>query len=628
MGRLSIPDDATDEQIDVKVRQIKDEHNRAQIAARTARQKAQAGPGSFMDDLTGLAMAPIRGAAQVPGRAVEMGKGLYGAAKGVVTGEAFGPPAPRDVSPEEQAWLEANYGPESMGGTGDMPLLNPYDPLTKGILRAAAPTIGGAVGSMAGPVGTGVGVMGGEAINQLVERSMAALQGLPVESATKMIEDLFGTGILGGLTEAIPRAVIKGAGAPSRAFQKTIHAPGREAMKALPFEARPSLAQISSSRGVGITENVAEASLFGGGRVTRGKAGAGTGAEKLVRGVPESLPPKGSAEINRLSDQIDALGADVPVDFSRTVAEAKRLLAKERPLGEFGKDDKFTSMIKQVTDLEKEVELIPGVAATKGPAGYTAQVGGTAAQPAVTTPRTVSFVTAKNIRGQLNELARSPVGVLASQSERGAIRRVASLFKKDMLESAAEGGHQTLVRNYQDYNRIARQASTREKFEELIREATSTKKDITTPVIQGGVLRSKLFHAKKEFRGTLDAEALQRFEKFSRVLQTAQSRSADGTGRMMIQLTQGTAALGLATGGLTGPSAAVLGIPYVMSRALASPRFYRYMTEGFQHVGTPRGTAAITTLLREMQDEDTAEEKLARREKVGKTPYIGDYLKP
>jgi hypothetical protein len=246
-------------------------------------------------------------------------------------------------------------------------------------------------------------------------------------------------------------------------------------------------------------------------------------------------------------------------------------------MGAFGADDKF---VKLMTDLIE-------------PRG------------------TVDFTTMKNIVSQFNDAARSPVGVLASKGERGAVRHLAALLKKDMLESAASGGHLELVRTYQDFNKIARQASTRTRFEEMIVQATDTSGHV--PVIKGKNLYSALYKAKKDMRGTWDPEALGRFEKFTRILQTAQGKSKEGTGTMLVQMkqagavgTMGAGAGALATGtiaGGIGGAAGALTVPYMMARAMTSPRLYRYLTEGFQNVGTPRGAAAINTFIQEMQAE-------------------------
>jgi len=436
---------------------------------------------------------------------------------------------------------------------------------------------------------------------------MAALAGQPVESATKMIEDLFATGILGGVTEAVPQMAVKAVSAPAKAFQKSIHPRGREAMEVLSFENRPSLAQISRSRATDISENVAEASLFGGGKITRGKAGAEREALGKLEAEVGKLPAKGDPRLNRLSDVMDELGKGVVVDTTHTQRVAEKLLAKERPLGEFGADDKFVIMMKKVIGLGREEELIPGIPATKGPAGYTAQVGGRPAQPPVTAPRAVDFTTARGIRRQLVELARQPVGALASQSERGAIRHLASLFKKDMLDAAAEGGHQALVRTFQDFNKIGKQASTRGHFEDAITKATTVTPN--GPLLDGNKMINNLYHAKKELRGSLDPEALSQVEKFSRVLQLAQSKSLEGTGRMMVQLTQAGAMGAVVTGKITPKASAFLVLPDIMARALTNPRLYRYLTEGFKNVGTPRGSAAINTLISEMQSEEATEQQ-------------------
>jgi hypothetical protein len=457
--------------------------------------------------------------------------------------------------------------------------------------------------------------MGGEAINQALERSMAAGRGEPIESGSKMLEDLFATGLFGAAAEAMPQVAVKAAGAPARGFQKKIHGAGREAMAALPFEARPSLAQISTSRVADISENVAAASLIGGGRVRGRWEKSGAAAEALVRKVPADLPT--GTGLGLLSKMIETSGKGVIVDYRATREVAKRLLAKERPMGSFGPDDKFVKLMEQLIESGDPVTISPGSPGGPGAAGFTALVGRVPAVAPVKGIRQIDFNTMKDIRSNFSDAARSSVGPAASKGERGAVRHLAALLKKDMQRSAAAGGHKGLLTYFDEFNRIARRASTRSRFEEMITQATDTTVDVAgapgVHPIRGKQLYALLYKAKKDLKGTWDPEALERFDHFARVLQTAQSKSAEGTGTMLAQMKQagavtaiGGAVGGAATGrgtGVLGGAAAALGVPYVMARALDSPRLYRYLTEGFKHVGTPRGNAAINTLMQEIRSQ-------------------------
>ena len=610
---MAVPDDATDEQVSAQWRQFDQDRRADLFQAKAARGVARAenpmgdvqeGPVTpegqqaqeeTMTQMAGrAAMAPITALGKVPGKMKETVAGLGG----LLTGKWLQPPAERAVGPEEQEFLDMLSRGESVG---EFPI-NPYDPGAQALGKAIPPIVGGAIGAVGGPVGAGLGVMGGEALVKAFERSQAAQRGEPVQDPIEMIEDLLATGYLGGATEGIARLPGKALAAPPKAFQKTITPPGREAGAALPFEARPSLAQISSSRAADITENVAEASLLGGGRVLRQKGTAAASAEAKVRQVAENLPPKGAARFNVLEREIEGLGSQVFVDVAETREIAKQLLKKERPLGAFGADDKFMKVVEDISRLGEPTR----VATPGGGAGFMAEL---AAPGSYLRPNPVDFVTLKNIRHNLLELARAPVGVLASQAEGGAVRHLSKLLTRNMEASAA--GTPRLTAAFKEWNTLGRQASTRGHFEDMLTRATSTRGDV--PVLDGAKLRSDLFHAKRELRGTLDPDALARFEKFARVLQTAQSKSAEGTGRVMVQLTQAGAMAGLATGLVTGtvPQAAAVAtlvVPWVMARAITSPRFYSYLTEGFQHAGTIRGNAAINRMLEEMGAEEQERE--------------------
>ena len=590
---MEVPDDSTDEFIQAKLRRYLGDTARDQVAAGQARQTAR--EETFTDYL----MAPVRGAMKVPGQAVEMGRGIITMGKHLLTGEFLDNMSkPREVSgPEEQEVLDMLSRGEAVG---EFPI-NPYDPTAKAIARALPSTIGAGVGSLAGPVGAGTGWMAGEALVQAGERSLAAAGGQPVQPGSEMLEDLFATGILGGVTEAAPQVIGKMATAPAKAFQKRITPAGREAMETLPFKARPSLAQVSDVRGLDIAENVVESSLFGGGQMVARKAASGKAGEAIVRAEVGKMPTTGSPILKSLSAEIDVLGEGVWVDTTATQKVAEKLLAKARPLGEFGTEDKFVQVMRKVIGLGKEEELLPGI--THGPAGFTAPVSG--ATPPVTAPRRVDFATMRDVRSQLLELSRAPVGVLAGKADRGAVRHLEKLLKKDMLRAATDAGEPRLVRAFQDFNKTAREAATRGHFEDMIVKATDLPPG-EAAVLSGDRLYKALYHARKELRGSLDPESLQRMEKFARVLQTAQSKSTEGTGRIMVQLTQAAAVGGVATGvvkakpGLVASSAAALGLPWALGKVLTSPRLYRYLTTSLEEVGTTRGNAALSALTKEL----------------------------
>ena len=88
---------------------------------------------------------------------------------------------------------------------------------------------------------------------------------------------------------------------------------------------------------------------------------------------------------------------------------------------------------------------------------------------------------------------------------------------------------------------------------------------------------------------------------------------------MLAQMKQAGAVgtLGGAAGALLfgGPAGAVggavtaLALPAVLSRAITSPRLYRYLTEGFQYSGLPKGNAAINRLMQEIGEEEAQREK-------------------
>lgn len=102
-------------------------------------------------------------------------------------------------------------------------------------------------------------------------------------------------------------------------------------------------------------------------------------------------------------------------------------------------------------------------------------------------------------------------------------------------------------------------------------------------------------------------EQLKQLSEFTTALKLAQAKQAQGLGRMFIQLTQGGAIAGFATGVAVPEAGAILLSPLAISKILLNPVTARYLTQGFKiPPSSPQAMGIIARLLaaqRSIQNE-------------------------
>ena len=92
-------------------------------------------------------------------------------------------------------------------------------------------------------------------------------------------------------------------------------------------------------------------------------------------------------------------------------------------------------------------------------------------------------------------------------------------------------------------------------------------------------LTSKGF-GEKTVKMLLGPEKFSRFKKVATALKTVQEKQAHGTGHVLVQLMQGSAMVGIATGTFTKESLGVLLLPEVLGRVMLHPLGAKWLTEG------------------------------------------------
>jgi len=116
-------------------------------------------------------------------------------------------------------------------------------------------------------------------------------------------------------------------------------------------------------------------------------------------------------------------------------------------------------------------------------------------------------------------------------------------------------------------------------YQRLISEST----DPSTGVIRGKKLLGNFvkFKQKRTLNAAFSPEQLKGIEDFARVADTIQTKSP-GAGGMVMQLAQGGALAGLATGEFREASATVFITPFVLARLLTNPVGIRFLTQGLR----------------------------------------------
>lgn len=401
----------------------------------------------------------------------------------------------------------------------------------------------------------------------------------------------------------------------------------QEAVPSLQFTA----AQATENRAIDILENVAEASLIGGGSLAKFKGKQQEVIAQAATGLAERFGARASNEevgtmfqaglakgqdafraaAKTLYQQVDAQTASAMVPMHQLKAEALKVQGQWANLPPKLGSDVGLGLIQQITDMPNSVpfaqaQLIRSQLLKRG--------------------RELSDIEgglSRRFAGLVDDAMEGAAGTLkgpALESWRIAnafYKEGAARFNSDFVQALADKAPEKVAgaifqRGGVTALRQARAAVSAETFQK-VQGAFLWKVlgDSTDPVT--GVIGAKAFQNALFGRSGIGTEALdvgmgnavrRELQGLSEALRISQSASSTGTGKIFIQLKQAGASVqvltavgtGFATGGLGTPAAIILG-PAALGKMLANPQAIKWLSTGIKlGPGSAQGTRALAQL--------------------------------
>jgi len=502
---------------------------------------------------------------------------------------------------------------------------------------AGGPTIIGV--PLSGVAGAGAGAALGESAQVGLERAVGLSSGPPAPRIAR-------EGAFGMAGEGIGGAIFQGAKALAGPFVKKMTLKGYEALRELKGQVLP--AQVTESRILDILQNIAEGSMMGGGRMRDFKLGQDKVVEALVdnaltkyggRTAPEAA---GSAYATALEGAVDSFhaagsrlyrvvdnltqGAMVPT--SGLQAFTAEELAKRSAIPREVTGDSGLRLLKEFDDLAQDV-------VTTTPASSILDASGNPVRAATTTsaPKEITFEQANFLRGQLlqkirmysregDDVARGIAEQLVKRLD-GAMEQSANnlspqaqqawrqantfwregkaqfetKFLRGLIEKHPDKAAQSLMQsNNPVLVREARNAVSVRQWQpvqaamatQLVEKATNPE----TGAISGRIMLNQIKTLGRSVEEIFPT-TVNEVKRLARILSTVQQGPGEATGKMYIQLAQGSALAGVVTGGvlgsaaLAGSSGVILLTPIAIARIMTSPTGMRWLTTGLT---APRGS--------------------------------------
>ena len=379
----------------------------------------------------------------------------------------------------------------------------------------------------------------------------------------------------------------------------------------------------SDNRYIDVLENVAEKSLFGGGKIIKSRKGA----ENLMTNEV-------GAFIDTFSDATTRVNAgQLAIDAVQNSLDAFRANAKVRY-------DALTTAAKGVTvDISSTKKIAEKLLKEAKPTELLEKDGIKVLQTIRNLDNTVSFSVANNVRSKLLGVSRSSKDLIKGQGARYAQNVTESLTKNiDDAADSVPGNLKHLYNNAQNfyrknvtkYNDKTLRSLTSKTPEEVYKTLIKPNRPSTVKnfmqVLKGtkdkeireeliasikGTMLSDIAGESNRLYKKLNANyLLKEFDKFGKetleqiytkeeiksirslfsALEVAQRKTVgEGIpGGMFIQLSQAGAVFGLASGIMTAPSAAILLTPAIVGKMFTNPKIIGLMKKGFQlNPGSP-----------------------------------------
>ena len=407
----------------------------------------------------------------------------------------------------------------------------------------------------------------------------------------------------------------------------------------------------SENRYIDIAENLAEKSIFGGGKVIKARKGA----ENILTKELETF-------IDDFSDATTRVNAgELALDAVQNSLDAFRANAKVRY-------DALTTAAKGITvDISSTQKLAKKLLNEAKPTELLERDGIKVLNTITNLDPKVSFSVANNVRSKLLGVSRSSKDLIKGQGARYAQNVTESLTKNiDETAEAVPGDLKSIYNNAQNfyrqnvkkYNDKTLRSLTSKAPEEVYKTLIKPNRPSTVKnfmeVLKGtkdneireelissikGTIFSDIGGQSNRLYRKLNANYFRKeFEKFGKgtleeiftkkelsdvrglldALEVAQRKTVgDGVpGGLFIQLMQGSAVFGIASGIFTAPSAAILLAPAAIGKMFTNPTIIKLMKKGLQlNPGSPsfyRNSAQIMGAMvsNNIISEDEAEEFL------------------
>lgn len=424
-------------------------------------------------------------------------------------------------------------------------------------LEAGLSMVGGAAaGALAGPPGAAGGavagmwrVLGVRAIGAGIGAAAGSLAAEPLDPSEEPLRRAGITGGTGAAGEAVGvignRAIFGGV------FRGSITPEGKHAL-ALGLRGTP--AQLTRSRALDIIENVAEASLLGGGKIGKARQESVEAAFELVKEFHQTFPKAGELATESYTRLLYKLIPDFAVDMTPVKKRATEILAQSGQISPGARQ--LSNIILEASDK-------------------------------------IPFDQAHRLRSHFLGVSRQITSELKPHEASSAARRLAGSLD-DVIEAGASAQSPTALVRWRTANEFVKQTKAGSYIEEtFLRPATQSDGSFSGKLIAGRLARVN----PEVLAQHLSPAQIQQFKLVASALETFQSKAGkEGTGKIFIQLAQMGAVGYMASGTHLGYAGAILLMPKVLSMLSTNSVTSRLLVDGLENYGTREGTAALAKL--------------------------------
>lgn len=559
------------------------------------------------------------------------------------------------------------------------------------IPRVGGGIVGGIVGSPGGIPGVIGGVAYGAGLGEALNQIRKQVTGSPSapKTSTEAALDIAKISRRELTGEILGRGIVYGAGKVLAPFTKKVTQEAAEAISYLKNKIKPVLtpAEATESRLLDVLENISEASLLGGGKISQFKLARKKIMEEVSDDIIDSFGKRvepdevGELFIRTIQGKNDAFKAASDI-FYNNVEELTKGELKKVPIQEMvtsnilDKSGKplahtVTKMVeKRVGQARVSTKRIkdfakPIIELNKDIAGIEEKNAGVDLMRSIMgMPKEIDFATAKELRSRLISRAdeysvlNPKAKVIGKAKKAVAIldQSIESELKKYKNPEALEAwrvANKFYKTGKEDFDNIFIRRLVKKGGEEpeaiakaifkpgAISNIRKVKKAVDQPTWEelksyyvqrvfsqsvdqeGNILGIKMVNnlygragmGKQTLSEIFTPEQLIELTRFSNALKVAQTKQAEGLGKMWIQLTQaGAVATMVGIGSMPGAGGFLLGPP-LLARLMLNPTTARLLTQGYKlSANSPKIAGILARLIRaayQMQREDKRQFQLS-----------------